>query len=175
MSVSKDGVSRALSVEFYLWSTIFRVRAPRSDPLCGPVDNSRAESPVFMRADRCVPNASALGIVWCVEWFRGVAHSDGVADIGNPNLLRKLRIPLKVNLPSVGENFVYNQTHPLRRIISLRYATRPSTTSPRTTCYPENSPGDVLRNISRHEEAHPAVLSPPWVSSFPWCSLPRAR
>lgn len=31
--------------------------------------------------------------------------SDGVAGIGNPSILRKLGIPLKVDLPGVGENF----------------------------------------------------------------------
>lgn len=37
--------------------------------------------------------------------FRGIDYSNGVAGIGNPSILRKLGIPLQVDLPGVGENF----------------------------------------------------------------------
>ncbi|KAF8548623.1 alcohol oxidase [Imleria badia] len=73
MSDSKDGVSRALGVEFY------------------------SAGQLFSASVRCevILSAGALQTPQILE----------LSGIGNPNILRKLGIPLKVDLPGVGENF----------------------------------------------------------------------
>ncbi|KAG6376605.1 hypothetical protein JVT61DRAFT_1587 [Boletus reticuloceps] len=72
LSDSKNGVSRAMGVEFYSSGQLFFVSARRE----------------------VILSAGALQTPQILE----------LSGIGNPNILRKLGIPLKVDLPGVGEN-----------------------------------------------------------------------
>lgn len=120
MSDSKDGVSRALGVEFYSSGQLFSASVRREVILsAGQSSNhiQRVTSSFLLTGALQTPQLLELSGGWrgVVAW----TASNGVTGIGKPKILQQLGIPLKVDLPGVGENFQVDRCHSLSSTINF--------------------------------------------------------